>query len=300
MQQRAPLRTYDNHHINSTRWDSFQPRPDDIVIATPAKAGTTWTQAIVGNLLFPDGVPGLLSDVSIWLDHPGKPLDDVLAELEAQKHRRFVKSHVPADGLPLYPQTKYIAVGRDGRDIFMSLWNHYRNYSDSALERMKARAEEMGEEFPVAPDNINTFWRNLCTRGWFAWETDGWPFWSQLHVMQSWFDLRQEPNVLLLHYGDMLADTAGAVRQVADFLEIKVAPTRVEAVADEVAFDSMKEKSSTYVPHGGTAWKEGADTFFNKGTNGRWQSEITPENLTLYDEAAARALTPVCRAWVEH
>jgi aryl sulfotransferase len=34
-------RTYQNHHLDSTRWDGFTPRPDDIVIATPYKAGTT-------------------------------------------------------------------------------------------------------------------------------------------------------------------------------------------------------------------------------------------------------------------
>jgi hypothetical protein len=48
-QMEKPTRTriYQNHHLDSTRWDTFEPRADDIVIATPAKAGTTWTQTIV-------------------------------------------------------------------------------------------------------------------------------------------------------------------------------------------------------------------------------------------------------------
>ena len=36
-------RIYQNHHLDSTRWDKFIPRPDDIVITTSYKAGTTWT-----------------------------------------------------------------------------------------------------------------------------------------------------------------------------------------------------------------------------------------------------------------
>jgi aryl sulfotransferase len=47
-------------------------------------------------------------------------------------------------------------------------------------------------------------------------------------------------------------------------------------------------------------WKGGGDTFFNKGTNGRWRDEITPENLALYDQAADRALSPECRQWIEN
>ena len=48
-------RVYQSHHFDSTRWDYFEPRDDDIIIATSYKAGTTWTQAIVAHLLFPDG-----------------------------------------------------------------------------------------------------------------------------------------------------------------------------------------------------------------------------------------------------
>ena len=47
-------RLYQNHHFDSTRWRWLERRPDDIVIATSYKAGTTWTQANVANILFPD------------------------------------------------------------------------------------------------------------------------------------------------------------------------------------------------------------------------------------------------------
>ena len=43
-------RTYQNHHLDSTRWDAVTPRPDDIIITTAYKAGTTWTQRIVAAL----------------------------------------------------------------------------------------------------------------------------------------------------------------------------------------------------------------------------------------------------------
>ena len=48
-------RIYQCHHFDSTRWDYYEPRDDDIIVATSYKAGTTWTQAILANLIFPDG-----------------------------------------------------------------------------------------------------------------------------------------------------------------------------------------------------------------------------------------------------
>jgi aryl sulfotransferase len=37
---------------DTSRWQNFKPRPDDIFICTPPKCGTTWTQAIVAMLVF--------------------------------------------------------------------------------------------------------------------------------------------------------------------------------------------------------------------------------------------------------
>ena len=112
-------RTYQNFAMDSTRWQRHQPRPDDIVISTPPKSGTTWTQEIVRQLIFcgqpdaPERDSLALSQISPWLDQRRFPLDEVLNRLEAQQHRRFVKSHLRLDGLPYFPQVKYIACSRD-------------------------------------------------------------------------------------------------------------------------------------------------------------------------------------------
>ena len=86
-------RIYRNHHLDSTRWDAIDSRDGDVVITTSYKSGTTWTQGIVGNLLLrdlPDAPP--LWAASPWVDARFMlPLEQLVALLEAQPHRRFLK-----------------------------------------------------------------------------------------------------------------------------------------------------------------------------------------------------------------
>jgi hypothetical protein len=99
-----------NHHFDSTIWNGFRFRDDDIVISTYAKAGTTWTQQIVAQLLLgPD--PNLeVAEMSPWLDLRIPPKDVKLPMVEAQTHRRFLKTHLPLDALVFSPKAKYIYI----------------------------------------------------------------------------------------------------------------------------------------------------------------------------------------------
>ena len=82
-------RDFHNHHIDSTRWDDFPFRDDDIVIATWGKSGTTWTQQIVGQLVL-DGAEGLMSGLSPWVEMRTFPKDEVMKGLGAQTNRRYL------------------------------------------------------------------------------------------------------------------------------------------------------------------------------------------------------------------
>jgi hypothetical protein len=91
-----------NHHFDSTVWNDFRFRDDDIVIASYAKSGTTWTQQIVGQLIFAGDPEVNVAELSPWLDLRVPPKDVKLAAVDAQTHRRFLKTHLPDSDVPVY------------------------------------------------------------------------------------------------------------------------------------------------------------------------------------------------------
>ena len=91
-------------------------------------------QRIVGLLIFQSPEPKPVMQISAWLDRRfPQPIEAAIAEIEAQKHRRFLKSHMPLDGLPVYDEVKYIHVARDSRDACMSFHNHATGFTDQML-----------------------------------------------------------------------------------------------------------------------------------------------------------------------
>jgi aryl sulfotransferase len=58
----------------------------------------------------------------------------------------------------------------------------------------------------------------------------------------------------------------------------------------------MKEHADAMFP--GIPMKEGGRTFINKGTNGRWRDELTPEDIAAYEAKALTELGEDCAHWL--
>ena len=96
--------------MDSTRWNDFKFRDDDIVVATWSKTGTTWTQQIVSQLVLDGSDTVFGSAESPWIDFQLTP--EAVEVADAQRRRRFLKTHLPLDALVFSPRAKYIYVGR--------------------------------------------------------------------------------------------------------------------------------------------------------------------------------------------
>ena len=298
-------RTYQNHHLDSKRWEGYKPRPGDIIVTTSYKAGTTFTQQILLYLLHghKDPVPDL-RELSPWIDARFMPipLEDILAAFEAQTERRFLKSHLALDGLPYFEEVKYLVVARDPRDVFMSFSNHYENYTEMAYLAVNG-GDRVGDPLPPYDADPHQRWRDWLTRGWFEWESEGWPFWGNLHHTQSYWEYRHLPNFCFLHYADMLADLEGTVRKIAAFIGHEASEEAIARAVHETTFASVRKRAleaDANEPEGQPRiFAGGQSAFIFKGTNGRWKDVLTDEDLALCERAVARVLTPDCAKWLE-
>ncbi len=294
-------RVYRNHHLDSTRWELYLPQAGDVVVTTAYKAGTTWTQLIVLNLLHLDAVAPMRLDASPWPDRRLRPSRE---ELETQLRQRpagrrlCLKSHLPLDGLPYFEGLRYIVVGRDARDVFMSLFNHYRNYTDDAYALLNGSGC-VGPPLPRCPEDPCALWRDWITHGWFPWESEGYPFWSNMRHTQSYWDFRHLPNLLFVHYADLLRDPHGGIARIARFIDVDVGPAQIARVEQSTRFDTLKANAIDHMPHLETLFAGGADSFFFKGGNGRWRDVLTHDDIELYAAACERVLERDCARWLE-
>ncbi len=292
-------RVYIHPLIDSRRWDRYRARGGDIVITTSMKAGTTWMQRIIGMLVTGSDAPMDLDAYSPWVEsRTGEPLDDLERHLESQQHRRFLKSHLPADALPFHDEVSYVVVGRDTRDMFLSMHNHYASYTAAVLRTFNSFGGPL--HLDPAPADARDLWPQWISTGSFPWEHDGSPFWSHHHHAMSWWRWRHLDNILFVHYDDLLSDLGGEIGRVAAFLGIPVRDDVLERYVEAASFATMKAQGPLLVPHVQAAFERGSAAFFNRGVSARWRDELTEDDLALYEQNAARTLTPELRAWLEH
>ncbi|MBT53456.1 MAG: hypothetical protein CMF72_08660 [Mameliella sp.] len=277
------LRDYKDTLTDSRRWGAFTPRDGDIVVSTPPKCGTTWTQAILAMLIAGDPlVDAQTSMKSPWIDISFRDVAEVMARLEAQEHRRQVKTHTPFDGVPYWPQMRYITVYRHPIDVHFSFRKHVANmsfdfatglYPDDLSEGFRLFLE--GDHVDaVSLDSILTHYRETLVR-------------------------EPRENLLRLHYADMTRALPRTVARIADHVGIDQPQALLDAIADAATFDSMKANAHRFTPSAGQEfWRNDAE-FFNTASSKKWEGRLTPDDLAAYDARMSAALSPKDRHWLE-
>jgi aryl sulfotransferase len=294
---RPPQREVRSRIFDSARWAGYQPRAGDVVIATYPKCGTTWTQRIVGMLLAGNDAPFAVHGP--WFDFRlGPPVEVSLAEAEAVVGRRYLKSHLPYDALPVFEGVKFIHTARDGRDSAMSFHNHMRTFTPFAVanaNQVSLGDPKFGDPLPETPEDPAVYFHQWLTDGGAV----GDPGASYWEMERSYWAARREANMLLVHYADMKADLAGEIARIADFIEVDVAPAAMAKIVKAAEFEAMKGQGAELMPGAEMAWEGGYKSFLYKGTNGRWQGVCSDADLAAYQAKVAAEFTPGLAAWLE-
>jgi aryl sulfotransferase len=287
-----PSKTHDIHNcaMDSTRWDGFEFRDGDIVIAAWAKSGTTWTQQIVGQLIFKGADDIAIDDLAPWVELRIVPRDRLVAQIKAQTHRRFFKTHLPADALVFSSKAKYIYLGRDGRDVAWSMYNHLMRMTPEFYSAFNDTPGRVGPAVERPKGGVRQFFHD-----WLDDAVSLWPYWSNV---QSWWNVRDVPNVMLLHFSDLKADLPGQIRRIAEFIEIEIDEQCWPAIVEHCTFDYMKANADRLSTVLRNLFEGGMRSFIYKGTNGRWRDTLSLEEIQRYEDTAKANLTPDCAHWL--
>ena len=301
-------RRYRNFVWDSARWDGFTFRDGDIVISTPPKSGTTWTQMLCALLVFrTTELPRPLAQISPWLDMQMGDLGTVLASLDAMAHRRVIKTHTPLDGVPWDERATYVCVGRDPRDVAIS-WDHHVSNIDFdrflgaraggvGLDDMAELLADAGAMPEPSDDPVERFW------AWVDAEPSpmmGVTLSSVLGHIETFWQRRGEPNVVLLHYGDLQRDLLGQARRLAGALGIDVDDAELASLTAAASFDSMRSNADVVVPNSTEAFWVSNESFFHRGSNDQWRELLGDADLSRYDERVAELVSPDVARWAHH
>jgi aryl sulfotransferase len=299
-----PKAHYRNFLFDSARWDGFEFRPGDVIISTPAKCGTTWTQMICGLLIFQ--TPEFdrpLAEISPWLDMQTRRLDEVFADLDAQRHRRFIKTHTPIDGVPESDDIVYVCVGRDPRDVGISMDNHILNSNVESFVRQRIETAGLDDLAEFFPDGFPERSEATEDRFW-AWVDDDTPpatatssLLSTLHHLDAAWQRRDRDNVIIKHYADYKSNLEGEMRDLARRLEIEVPEALWPELVRAAGFEYMRDHADRIAPNSTQDLWLATRDFFRSGRNGQWRDLLDDEGTRRYDARVAELASPELAEW---
>ncbi len=275
---------------DNRRWDKIQIRPDDVLVVTPPKSGTTWMQTIVALLFSAD--PDIETELAVkmpWIDIRYREISDVAARIEAMTHRRSLKSHTPMDGVPLHDEAQYFCVFRHPLDVHFSYRRHLSNTPMSFFDLWYPKDDSEGITF-----------RRFLDGGPEGFDGDAVTLAHILRHYEAAKALAERSNVTLFHYADMSRDLAGTFDKVAGLLGITHSRTVMDRLVEAATFKNMKDHAERFAPAGGKGFFKSDTEFFHSGTIDGWRGQLTDKELAAYEDVMSAQLAPSDRIWLEY
>jgi hypothetical protein len=239
-------------------------------------------------------LPAPLAELSPWLDWLVLPRDQVVTNLEAQQHRRFVKTHTPLDGVPLDPRATYVVVARHPLDAAVSLYHQGDNLDHGRIGTLVGAAPPEG---PPAP--------RPALRDWLlSWidsdadpreELDSLPGFCW-HLSDAW-SRRNASNVILVHYDDLSRDLDEEMRRLAEQLEIDVPQSVWPDLVAAAGFDAMRADAARLAPDPAGVLKDPA-AFFRRGRSGAGRELLDREAVQRYEARMAELTRADLLGWL--
>jgi hypothetical protein len=245
-----------------------------------------------------------LDIISPWLDMQTRARDDIVADLDAQTHRRIIKSHTGLDGLPRVAGVTYITVGRDPRDVAISWEHHVENMDMTKLFTARFNAvglDDIADRLAEGPPDFGegiVFFQKWVDDDKPVTETNSLA--ATLHHLQTFWNERDADRIVLMHYDDMTSDLDGEMRRLADVLDIEVNESRWPELVAAARFEEMRGHADRVTPESSAdIWVDNT-AFFYSGTSGQWRELLGPDDRSHYRARVESLVKPDFASWVHN
>ncbi|KAL1021528.1 hypothetical protein UPYG_G00014440 [Umbra pygmaea] len=218
----------DNCIDNWQNVKNFQARPDDILIATYPKAGTTWISYILDLLYFSQTSPDRQTSLPIYERVPFLESEFHVSPSGTERADkltttpRLIKTHLPVQFVPKSfweKNCRVVYVGRNAKDTAVSYFH---------FDRMNKTQPEPGD------------WKNFLQRF-----MDGKiVFGSWYDHVTGWWEKKQtNSNIHYMFYEDMIEDLGREMDRLCSFLGLSPSEEEKERVRVGTQFDNMKNNN---------------------------------------------------------
>ncbi|KAI5627344.1 sulfotransferase family 2, cytosolic sulfotransferase 2 [Silurus asotus] len=249
-------------------YEDFTFRPDDVLIVTFPKSGTTWMQEIV-PLIHSEGDLTPVHTIPNWDRAPW--LEDQRAiqlNLEQKPSPRIFTTHFHHSMMNesyFKVKPKVIYVIRNPKDVFTS---SFYFYGMAPFLVNPGTADEFLEKF------LNS---KIIFGSWFE------------HV-KGWLSAKDQDHIFYISYEELIQDLKGSVTKIAQFLEKPLSPEVIDKIAENCLFKNMKQnKMSNYSLVPVKFMDQKKSKFFRKGIAGDWKNLLTEAQVekfnTFYKES---------------
>lgn len=247
--------------------ESFEARPDDLLIATYPKSGTTWVSEIL-DLIYNSGDAEKCKRDAIYnrvpfmeLIVPG--LSNGVEELKIMPSPRLVKTHLPVQLLPSSfwkNNCKMVYVARNAKDVAVS---YYYFYQMAKLHPEPGTWQEFLDKFMTG---------RVAFGSWYD------------HV-KGWWEKKKDYRILYLFYEDMKEDPKREIHKLLKFLEKDLPEEVVNKILYHSSFDVMKKNpSANYTTAPKCDMDHSVSPFMRKGISGDWKNQFTVAQYEIFEE----------------